>query len=87
MWLQPSPWPDSTRLCSDDEHGCEKWLTEAPGARYAQIRAKYSFFKTGSGSRVPRRITRDNAAAFWVRKGRRVTDQDPENLQNGKPAP
>lgn len=44
------PWFDTTGLCSDDEHRCEKWLTEAPGVRYAQKRVKNSFFKRDGGS-------------------------------------
>jgi hypothetical protein len=28
------PWPDTTKLWSGDERGCEKWLTGSPGVRY-----------------------------------------------------
>ena len=34
MWLQRFPWLNITVLCSGDEHGCEKWLTESPRERY-----------------------------------------------------
>lgn len=63
MWLQHSHWHDTTKLCSGDERGCEEWLTESLGVRYAQERAKNPYFKRGGGSGAPRRLSRDNAAA------------------------
>jgi len=44
MWRRRFPWPDIAALCSGDDHGCEKWLTESPGVRYAQKRDKIGFF-------------------------------------------
>jgi hypothetical protein len=36
MLRRRSPWPHIPALCSGDEHGGEKWLTEPRGVGYAQ---------------------------------------------------
>jgi len=38
-----SHWLDTTELCSADEHGCEKWLTEPLEVKYAQKQDKMGF--------------------------------------------
>ena len=42
MWRQPSPWPDTTKLCSGE--GQEIWLTEGQTVRYAQKQENRGFF-------------------------------------------
>ena len=39
MWLQSSPWPDTTALCSGDERG-GKTVDQRGRVRYAQNRDK-----------------------------------------------
>jgi hypothetical protein len=52
---------DPSRLCWCDEHECEKWLTESPGLRYAQVQDKGWFSKYAAtgfvlvGSRASRK--------------------------------
>jgi len=43
MWLLPSPWPDTTKLCSGDEGG-KKVLTEWRRVTYGQKQEKSSLF-------------------------------------------
>ncbi len=43
MWHQPSAWPDTTKL-SSDENGRQFCLTAGHAVRYAQKQAKRLFF-------------------------------------------
>ena len=47
---------------------------------------KTAFFKLDNINLALRRRRGNRVPTFWGRRGRRVTDRDPENLQDGKNA-
>gem|GEM_PF-4253681 len=47
MWHRRFRWSDITALCSGDEHGCGKCLTEAPGVRYGAMGGRGNRATTG----------------------------------------
>ncbi len=65
MWRRHSLWPNITVLCSGDEHGCEKWLTKWPGARYPQNQKNTGFFSNVTTVLPPLRFIVDYTRIFW----------------------
>ena len=66
MWIQPVPWPDTTKLCSGDERG-EKKLTERQTVRYAQKPGEKGPFHQRDHSSACVRSGWDSARTpFWV---------------------
>ena len=56
-WLQNSPWPDATNLCSGHESVSELSLTRSSGMRYAQETWQNNCFRQhDDGSAIPRVI-------------------------------
>ena len=65
MWRRRFPWPDITAPCSGDEHGCEKWLTESLGVRYAKEKNKAGFFSNVAKVLPPSGLVEDHNAPSW----------------------
>jgi len=85
MWLQPSPWPDTTKL-SSGENGRKSCLTEGHAVRYAQKQAKRLFFGNVTAFLSLSGLVGRDTATF---SGFRVPSRAPlssRRPQNGKTA-
>jgi hypothetical protein len=86
MCLLPSPWLDTTGLCSGDEHGCEKWLTESLGMGYAHKEDKIGFFANMTTVLPPSAHVGDIRGPFRCHGNHPTTGHRPKHPRNGKTA-
>jgi hypothetical protein len=73
MSRRPFLWLHITALCSGDEHGCEKWLTDSLRVKYDQKQDKGSFFINMTTALPPSGRVRVQTETFSGSTGRSLS--------------